>query len=555
MIPVNRLMRALLLGFAVHAMVVSAQVHEAWTFHTGATAPNARASRLAAFEDTPVLADDRLFVITPYNQVIALDPGSGEPLWTYDPKIKDKDDYSEMTARGVVVSKGVVFFGTLDARLIAIRASDGSLLWQTYIHPEPNNGGYQITSPPVVTHGLVIIGSAIADGRRASPGRGIVNAFDAKTGKKLWSWDPTPKGVTGAANVWAPMSLDEERNMILLATSSPSPDFYGGMRLGDDKNANSVVALRASTGKFLWAFQAVHHDLWDYDVPSRPELVEVKGKPAVAVLTKMGHYFLLDRITGKPLLGVDERSFPQSDVPGEHTSATQPVPRSGIFTEQKFTPRSGWCSDQFHKLRYDGIFTPPSLQGSLQFPGNFGGSNWGSGSYDRDTELIVVAANRLATAVRLIPRATFNQAGHGDTGERWGQEYGPQLGSPYAMSRRTFVDLDGKPCNVEPWGTVTAIEVATGKVRWEIPASVSLGGPLVVDGLVFFAANVFEHTLHAYSLMDGHEIWHTELPFSAQSVPGTYMWQGKRYIVIAAGGHGKIDGSKLGDAVIAFQVD
>ncbi len=551
----NRFMGALCLALLVHAMNVSAQVQEAWTFHTGAAAPNGRASRLAAFEDTPVLADGRLFVITPYDQVIALDPGSGKPFWTYDPKIKDKDDYSEMTARGVVVSKGVVFFGTLDARLIAIHESDGSLLWQTYIHPEPNNGGYQITSPPVVTHGLVIIGSAIADGRRASAERGIVNAFDAKTGKKLWNWDPTPEGITGAANVWAPMSLDENRDMVLLPTSSPSPDFYGGMRLGNDKYANSVVALRASTGKFLWAFQAVHHDLWDYDVPSRPELVEVQGKPAVAVLTKMGHYFLLDRMTGKPLLAIDERPFPQSDVPGEHTSATQPVPRSGVFTEQTFTPRSGWCTDQFHKLRYDGIFTPPSLQGSLQFPGNFGGSNWGSGSYDRGTGIIVVAANRLATAIRLISRATFNQAGHGDMGERWGQEYGPQLGSPYATSRRTFVDAEGKPCNVEPWGTVTAIEVASGKVRWEIPASVSLGGPLVVDGLVFFGANVFEHTLHVYSLADGHEVWHTELPFSAQSVPGTYMWHGKRYVVIAAGGHGKIDGSKLGDAVIAFRVD
>lgn len=551
----NRAVKVLCLTSVVHSLMCLAQFNEAWTFHTGATAPNARASRLAAFEDTPVLADDRLFVITPYNQVIALEPGSGKPLWTYDPTIKNKEDYSEMTARGVAVFKGVVFFGTLDARLIAIRASDGSLLWQTYIHPEPNNGGYQITSPPVVTHGLVIIGSAIADGRRAAAERGIVSAFDAKTGKKLWSWDPTPEGVTGAANVWAPMSLDEERDMVLLPTSSPSPDFYGGMRPGGDMYANSVVALRASTGKFLWAFQAVHHDLWDYDVPSRPELVEVQGKPAVAVLTKMGHYFLLDRMSGKPLLGVDERSVPQSDVPGEHTSQTQPVPRSGIFTEQRFTPRPGWCSDQFHKLRYDGIFTPPSLQGSLQFPGNFGGSNWGSGSYDKNTGLIVVAANRLATAVRLIPRDTFNQAGHGDTGERWGQEYGPQLNSPYAMSRRTFVDPDGKPCNVEPWGTVAAIEVATGRVRWEVPASVSLGGPLVVDGLVFFGANVFERTLHAYSLADGHEVWHADLPFSAQSVPGTYVWHGKRYVAIAAGGHGKINGSKLGDAIIAFKID
>jgi quinoprotein glucose dehydrogenase len=415
----------------LNASMAPAQIHEVWTFHTGAVPPNARASRLAAFEDTPILVDDRLVVITPFNQVIALDPGTGKRIWSYDPKIKDKDDYSEMTARGVTVSDGVIFFGTLDARGTAIRESDGSFLWQTYIHPEPNNGGYQITSPPVVTHGLVIVGSAIADGRKAAPERSIVNAFDAKTGEKRWNWDPAPKGTTGAANVWAPISLDEKRDMVLLPTSSPSPDFYGGMRPGDDRYANSVVALRASTGQFLWSFQAVHHDLWDYDVPSRPELVEFQGMPAVAVLTKIGHYFLLDQITGKPFLGIEERSVPQSDVVGERSSATQPFPRSGVFTEQHFKPREGWCTDQFRKLRYNGLFTPPSLSGTLQFPGNFGGSNWGSGSYDRKAGLIVVAANRLATAVRLIPRETFNQADHGDTGERWGQEYGPQLGAPY----------------------------------------------------------------------------------------------------------------------------
>jgi quinoprotein glucose dehydrogenase len=526
----------------------------AWTYQTDATPPDERAGRIAAFEATPVLSGGLLYVITPFNQVIALDPETGTERWRYDPHLAKDRQYSEASARGVAVAGGRVYFGTLDARLIALDADSGRLVWQTRLGAN-SNGNYQVTSPPVIVGTTIIVGSSIGDNGRAAMDRGTVRAFDVKTGAPTWTWDPTPPGATGAANAWAPMSVDAERDLVLIPTGSASPDFFGGLRPGDNRYANCVVALRASTGRLLWSFQVVHHDLWDYDVASRPEPIDFGGKPAVGVLTKIGHYFVLDRLTGKPLLPVQERPVPHSDVDGERAAATQPVPTSGVFTEQKFVPRAGWCDDEFRKLRYEGVFTPPSVRGSLIFPGNVGGANWGSAAYDRARGLLFVAANRLATAVRLIPRSAYDSAGHGETGERWGQEYGGQIGTPFGMARKTFLSPDGRPCNQEPWGALAAVDVNTGKVRWEAPMMVSLGGPMVINGVVFFGGTVFETKLRAYAADDGRKLWETDLPFSAHSVPGTYMWKGKRYVVVCAGGHGKVDGSRLGGAVIAFAVE
>lgn len=532
----------------------AARLKVAWTYQTNATPPNQRAANVAAFEATPTLSGGLLYVITPFDQVVALDPATGVEKWRYDPRVAGNRYYSEASARGVTVADGIVYFGTLDARLIALNSNRGTLVWEMELGADSNDGNYQVTSPPVVARDTLIVGSSIGDNVRAEMNRGIVHAFDAKTGKPKWTWDPTPPGNTGAANAWAPMAVDARHDLVLIPTGSASPDFYGGLRPGDDRYANCVVALRASTGELVWFFQVVHHDLWDYDVASRPELIEINGKPAVGVLTKMGDYFALDRLTGKPLLPVVEKPVPRSDVEGEAASATQPFPTSGVFTEQKFVPRPGYCEEEFRKLRYEGIFTPPSLGGTLIFPGNIGGANWGSGAYDPARGLLFVAANRLATALRLIPRAAYDSANHGETGERWGQEYGAQRGAPYGMSRKTFLAPDGRPCNQEPWGALAAIEVATGKLRWETPMLVSMGGPLAVNGVVFFGGTIFETKFRAYAADDGHKLWETDLPFSAHSVPGTYVWKGRRYVVVCAGGHGKVDGSKLGGAVIAFTV-
>ena len=307
----------------------------AWTYQTGAMPPNRRAAAIAAFEATPVLAEGLLYVITPFNEVIALDPESGAQRWRYDPKIAADREYSEATARGVAVSRGRIFFGTLDARLIALNSSTGRLVWQTKLDAASNDGNYQVTSPPVVAGDTVIVGSSVGDNSRAQMDRGTVRAYSVNKGALKWTWDPTPPGKTGAANAWAPLSADAERDMVILPTGSASPDFYGGLRPGDNKYANSVVALQASTGKLLWSFQVVHHDLWDYDVASRPELIDFQGKPAVGVVTKMGHYFALDRMTGTPLLPVEEKPVPHSDVEGESAWPTQPFPRTACSRSRR----------------------------------------------------------------------------------------------------------------------------------------------------------------------------------------------------------------------------
>ena len=234
----------------------------AWRHDIKAAAPNERAARIAAFEATPVLAGKLLYAITPFNQVLALDPGTGAERWAFDPLVARDRAYSEASARGVAVHGGIVYFGTLDARLIALGAADGRKIWEARLGPEANDGNYQVTSAPVVAGSTVIVGSSIGDNGRAEMERGAVSAFDTKTGKLKWTWDPTPPGKTGAANAWAPMAVDERRDLVFIPTGSASPDFYGGLREGDNRHANSVVALRASTGKLLWAFQVVHHDLW-----------------------------------------------------------------------------------------------------------------------------------------------------------------------------------------------------------------------------------------------------------------------------------------------------
>ena len=355
--------------FAAQDPADAPKIQLSWTQQTHSVAPNRHAASIAAFESTPVLAEGKLLVSTPFNQVLALDPGTGKEIWRFDPTVSPKLQYSEVASRGVAVAKGIVYFGTIDARLFALRLKDGSELWQKQVLTPQHSWGYQITSAPVVAGRFVIIGSSVPDNMRAEMEHGVVKAFDTASGELRWQWDATPEtGKTGAANAWAPLSVDVKRDMVFVPTGSASPDFYGGMRPGNNLYANCVVALQASTGKLLWSFQVVHHDLWDYDVASRPALIEVRHQPAIGVLTKMGHYFALDRLTGKPLLPVEERSVPRSDIEGEAASPTQPFPASGVFTEQNFKPRPGWCEEQVKKLRYEGIFTPPAWEARSCFP-------------------------------------------------------------------------------------------------------------------------------------------------------------------------------------------
>ncbi|PYT12707.1 MAG: pyrroloquinoline quinone-dependent dehydrogenase, partial [Acidobacteria bacterium] len=444
-----------------------ARLKPAWEYHTGALKPDTGLNRKAAFEATPILVEGTLYLSTPFDQVIALDPSSGKERWVFDPKVDRSQDYSEVTSRGVstwVDSKRGkddpcrrrIFIGTIDARLIALDAATGKLcdgfgdIDLTRGVSLKDRGDYQVTSPPAVIGDLVITGSSIGDNRRTDSERGIVRAFDARTGKLRWSFDPLPAGLkdAGAANAWSVMSTDPGRDLVFVPTGSASPDFYGGQRPGNNGYANSVVALRASTGAVVWHFQVVHHDLWDYDLASQPTLITFRRGdrivPAVAVTGKNGHLFVLDRETGKPLLPVEERPVPKSKVPGEEASPTQPFPKYDVLAPQKFTAEDAWgitpeertwCKERLDRLDWRGLFTPPSLEGTIMFPGNVGGVNWGSGAYDPERGLLVAATNRLSTIVRLIPREKLSEEVKTARQNRFDAEFGIQRGTPYAMVR------------------------------------------------------------------------------------------------------------------------
>jgi quinoprotein glucose dehydrogenase len=560
----------------------------AWTYHTGALQPVTALNQKAAFEATPILVDGMLYLATPFNRVVALDPGTGAERWSYDPQVSRKHDYSEVTSRGVsawndpkaaegAACKLRIFEGTIDGRLIAIDGKTGKECWQVDLKrgvgygPE-FTGDYEVTSPPAVAGDLVITGSSIADNAAVDMPRGVVRAFDARTGALRWTWDPIPWAEkqqvrTGAANAWSILAVDEARDLVFIPTGSASPDYYGGARPGDNRWANSVVALKASTGAFVWGFQVVHHDLWDYDVASQPALTDYKGRPAVAVTTKLGNVFVLDRVTGKPLHAVEERAVPKSDIAGEAAAPSQPFPEWSAMVPQRITPADAWganaemrewCAKKIESLRNDGLFTPPTVRGTIAFPGNIGGVNWGGAAWDPVRNVLYANTNRVAAVLQVIPREDMQGSmDRADVTEMaWRGEFARQRGTPYGMHRDWLVAPNGQPCNRPPWGAVVAFDLATGKVRWEAPLGdlVNLGGPLATaGGLIFTAASMDPH-FRAFDADTGKEVWNVELPASAQATPMTYEWRGKQYVVICAGGHGKLK-DKMGDAVVAFALD
>ena len=583
----------------------------AWTYRTGASEVKGRSAGNAAFEATPILVDGTLYLSTPFNRVIALDPVKGIERWSYDPRVDLTKGYSELTCRGVSswadrrTGKRRIYVATIEARLISLDAATGEPSkdfgqdGQVDLTKDvrlTNRGDYQVSSPPAVIEDLIIVGSSIGDNRGVELERGVVRAYDARTGKLAWSWDPIPQAAddparktwqgesairTGAANAWSIISVDAERGLVFVPTSSPSPDFYGGERKGNNEYANSVVALRAATGKVVWHFQVVHHDLWDYDVASQPMLINVKRNgrdvPAVAVGTKIGHIFVLHRETGKPLFPVEERPVPRSTVSGEEASATQPYPKlPPAIVPQKLNADDAWgitpadrdaCRKLIQSARSEGLFTPPSLEGTIVFPGNVGGMNWSGMSYDPKRGLLIANTNRIATLVKLIPRDDYVKLRSSGEGNRMNGEFAPQRGTPFGMYREHLRAPTGAPCNPPPWGALTAVDLTTGVVRWEVPlgtipqlgmlpdsknwGSINLGGSVVTAGGLIFIAASMDNYLRGFDIETGREIWKAELPASAQAAPMTYQVGEKQYLVICAGGHGKL-GTKMGDYVVAF---
>ena len=576
-----------------------AQLRVAWTFRTGALPFDEDLDKKAAFEATPILVEGKLFLSTPYDHVIALNAVSGTKIWEFDPKLEHPYGFSEVTSRGVSAWRDSaakagkacalrIIIGTLDARLIAMDGETGKPCVDFGTNGEVDltnevklrdPGDYQVTSAPAIYKDLVITGSSEGDNRAVTLERGIIRAFDVRTGELRWTWDPiapwayqtSPR--TGAGNAWSTISVDAQQDLAFIPTGSASPDYYGGFRKGDNKWANSVVALRASTGEFVWGFQVVHHDLWDYDVASQPTLFTWKdGTPAIAITTKMGRVFVLNRLTGAPLLPVEERAVLKSDIPGEESWPTQPVSTISLVPEKlsvddawgKDDKEKQWCAEQIKAARSGDIFTPPSVQGTLVFPSNVGGVNWGSAAYDPQRHLLFVDTNRLPILVRMIPRADFDAARKNATdSDRLHGEFARQTGAPYAMFRTPLLSPSGLPCNTPPWGTVAAVDLFEGKKVWDAPlgsfipgmntGTITLGGPMATAGGIVFTSAAMDDFLRAFDSETGKEIWKYQLPAGGQATPMTYSIGGKQYIVIAAGGHGKL-GTKQGDYVLAFSL-
>jgi quinoprotein glucose dehydrogenase len=589
----------------------------AWTYRTGELGEGfARAGKLA-FEATPVLAFGALYLATPTNIVIALDPANGRERWRFDPRIDRRREYAEATSRGVSVWQDPdaartgpcsrrVFSGTLDARLIALDAMTGRPC------ADFGSGGtvdltaglkirspedYLVSSPPAIHETTVIVGSAIGDNRATDVERGVVRAFDARTGALRWSFDPLPDSpqhpaasawqaaqavATGAANAWSIMTVDPARGVVYIPTGSASPDFYGGQRLGDNRFANSLLALEAQTGKLLWHRQLVHHDLWDYDLAAQPTLVELErggaAIPGVIQATKNGLVFVFDRASGEPIVPVVERAVPPSRVPGEKAWPTQPFPATPpLVSLERVDSEDAWgltfwdrarCRRLIESLRNEGVFTPPDRRGTLLYPSYAGGVNWGGVAFDPERQRVFAAVNHLAMVVTLL---TLEEArAQRASGAYPRSEFAAQRGTPFAMRREPLLSPWGLPCIPPPWGTLVSLDLPTSRMLWQAPLGSTrgvgpawlpardfgmpnMGGPIVTAGGLVFVGAAMDGYFRAFDLETGRELWKHELPAGGQATPMTYRAgpDQRQMVVIAAGGHGGL-GTRRGDYVVAF---
>ena len=598
-----------------------AQLQVAWRFHTGEGAPEFKTHAPTALEVTPLVFRGTMYVSTPLGRVFALDPTTGVERWRFDPKIDLTIGFGDFANRGVALwidSTAApnapcslrVFVATIDTRLIALDAGTGSpcsgfgdhgvIQLRNGLRNAPSFASeYEETSPPTVVNGVVVVGSAVADNNRIDAASGEVRGFDARTGALRWTWDPVPHDGgdlasatwvgpnahrTGAANAWSVFAADPARDLVFVPTGSPSVDYFGGERKGRNQYANSIVAIRASTGRTVWSFQTVRHDLWDYDNASPPALVSVNvgGRSVAAVLqaTKTGQLFALDRETGRPLFPITEGGVPQSDVAGEEASQTQ-ILGSGLpaLSPQRLDAGDVWgatpadreaCSARFKELRNDGTFTPPSLKGSLIIPSNVGGAHWGGVAYDPVNQIAVIPTNRIAAVITLIPRAQFEGHQMEMGQERIGTEYAMMHGTPYVLKRELFLSPSNAPCTPPPFGSLVALNLRTRAIAWtvplgtseglekigihvppNIPGAINLGGPITTaGGLVFIGASL-DRYFRAFDTSNGRELWKAPLAAGGKATPMTYLGaDGRQYVVIAAGGDGKAWG--WSDEIVAF---
>ena len=592
-----------------------AQLKPAWTFHTGEANVDTEGKNPPQLETTPIVVGGTLYLNTPLGRVYALNPETGAVKWRFDAGVDPTEGYGDFASRGVAYWRSKaesssakcarrIFFATIDARLFALDAATGAKcagfgrggsinLRRGLRIPPFDFSAYELTSPPTVIGDLIVTGSAIGDNSRPATASGEVRAWDARTGALRWTFDPIPQDSTdpvyakgwrngsaentGAANVWSVIVADPARDLIFLPTTSPAPDYYGALRPGDNRYANSIVALRGSTGKVVWHFQTVHHDLWDYDNASPPLLATVRGQPAVLQATKSGMLFVLNRLTGKPVFPVEEKAVPKSDIPGEEAWPTQPhslqISRAAERVPAVWGPTakdSLWCQSFVDSMRHEpSLFVPPSTRGTYQLPSNIGGAHWGGMAADERRGIAVVPVNTVAAMVQLIPKDRINRDSvRRDDAARGikDYEYNGMRGTPYVMRRRLIMGPSGLPCSPPPFGLLVAVNLRDATIQWRAPlgalpvppgtvsegresGSPNLGGPIVTaSGLVFIGATL-DRAFRAFDLENGRMLWRTDLPAGARSTPMTYEAGGRQFVVIAAGGGGPFG---AGDAIIAY---
>lgn len=559
-----------------------ANLEPAWTYRTGALTNTG-----LGFEVTPLMVDGSLYLCTPTNIIIALDPDTGTRRWQYDPKVnappagacRGVSYYAVPNGAGECAKR--LIFGTTDARLMALDAltgrpcsgfgANGSVDLKKGLG-DVISGYYYISSPPAIVHGKAVVGGWVTDGQFVGEPSGVIRAFDAVTGKFAWAWDmdrphqhgePGP-GQTysrGTANSWGPMSGDETLGLVYLPTGNSTPDYWGGRRSkGTEQYASSVVALDIETGEPRWSFQIVHHDLWDYDVSPQPTLIDmpINGQmvPALLQTSKSGQFFVLDRRTGKPLKRVEERPVPQGAAQGDWLSPTQPFsPDMPAFDNRILTSQDMWgltpldqlwCRIKFGQARYEGMFTPPGYpRPSITYPSYLGGVNWGSVSVDPDRKLAVVNWNRMANYTSMMSRKDADRLGfkHSLNGGAHVGEPVPQEGTPFALFTGPFLSLIGSPCTEPPFGKIGVVDLTTGKMKWERPLGTSAdsgpfdtrshlplpmgvpntGGSVTTRAGLTFIAATQERAIRAFDVNSGKLLWRAPLPAGGHATPMTYI--------------------------------
>jgi quinoprotein glucose dehydrogenase len=585
----------------------------AWTYHTkDIRGPNDPIE--STYEVTPLKVGDSLYLCTPHDHVIALDAETGAEQWQYDPQIKELQTLQHLTCRGVSYhdsgAAGAapgdcakrIFLPTADARLIALDAGTGKPcegfgdhgqvnLWIGM--PKLQPGFYYSTSAPAITRNLVIVAGNVTDNASTYEPSGVVRAYDVETGLLVWNWDsgnpddtaPLAPGETytpNSPNSWSTASVDETLGMIYLPMGNAPPDQWGAKRTpNDEKFSAAIVALDLATGKVRWVYQTVHHDLWDMDIGSQPSLVDLDtpdGKvPALVAPTKRGDLYVLDRRTGQPLIPTPEQPVPQGAAAGDHVSPTQPFSMLS-FKPAPMEEKDMWgvtpfdqiaCRIQFKKLRYEGMFTPPSVQGSLIYPGNLGGFDWGGIAVDPERQIAFANPDYMAFVSRLIPQSAELPADFEAKINRENVGASPNFGVPFKVDLHPFLSPLGLPCQSPPWGYVAGVDLKNsqivyqhknGTVRDSAPVPLpfkmgvpALGGPIMTAGGVAFMSGTLDYYIRAYDVATGKQLWEDRLPAGGQATPMTYMSakSGRQFLIVVAGGHGSLP-TKPGDSVIAY---